>query len=156
MFTVGVDDLLQRALGPVDEIELPDVGDHVEAGEPLFSLRHGSRTLDVGSPVAGTVLETNPELLDSPTTINRSPYADGWAARLAADDVKASLRSLRSGRESRRWFRGEVDRLVGQVSAGRAGAMTLSDGGAVVPSLHDEIDAETWDRLAFSMFGRRG
>ena len=45
-------------------------------------------------PVAGTVLEANPELEESPTLVNVACYGDGWLVKIKPDnpaDVDALL-----------------------------------------------------------------
>ena len=153
--TVGADDLVQAVLGPVDEVELPLLGSRVRRGDPLFRLRRGERSVAVTSPITGTVVHANRELSDSPQLINDDPFAEGWAVRLGCDDPKVDRGVLLRGREARRWFRGEVDRLLGDLSAGADGlapAPALPDGGELVEGLHSHIDDEAWARICAGYF----
>lgn len=150
--TVGADDLVQAVLGPVDRVELPAAGTHVGRGEPLFRLRHGAREVAVASPVAGTVLHTNPELDESPDLVNRQPFGEGWAVRLAGDDPRADRRALFTGAAARGWFRGEVDRLLAALVPATPEALpALPDGGELI-ELHRHVDDATWHRLHAAFF----
>lgn len=144
---VGADDLIQAELGPIEEIDLPAQGRRVHQDEPLFRLRHGSRTLSLPAPVSGTVIRTNERLLSTPGLINQRPFSLGWVVRIRADEDLADARShLFFGRRAWRWFRGEVDRLLRAVSAPRPpgdGVNTES----LAASLYTVIDDETWRRL---------
>src|SRR5574341_1139879 len=56
---VGADDFVQRAVGRVDEIELPTVGGEVRQGETLFAIRQGNRKVELPAPLDGVVAAVN-------------------------------------------------------------------------------------------------
>ena len=146
---VGADDLVQAVLGPIDDVELPPEGRHVEKGEPLFALRHGQRSVAVRSPISGTVLGSNPQLRRDPGLVNEEPFTSGWAVRVQSDSPEESRRQLFRGSGARAWFRLEVDRLL---TAFTPGAPALPDGGVFSNELYAQIDDETWRRLNRSFF----
>jgi glycine cleavage system H lipoate-binding protein len=148
---VGADDLMQAALGPVDAVDLPVVGRRVEAGEPLFRLHNGTRALSGRSPVTGIVVAVNEALRGDPRRINTTPFTDGWAVRVASQDMKRERQGLRRGTGARELFRREVDRMLGVVAAAE-GVPVLADGGEVVGEIHRHIDDETWKRLQKAVF----
>jgi glycine cleavage system H protein len=147
---VGADDLTQAVLGPIERVELPIVGDHVERGQPLFRLRHGQRSVDVRSPVSGEVVDTNRRLLRTPGLVNQEPYASGWAVRMRTDRRPNGQRGLFRGKDARAWFRLEVDRLLAALTPG---VPALPDGGVISQQLHLQIDDDSWDRMRRSFFG---
>jgi glycine cleavage system H protein len=148
---VGADDLMQAALGPVDTVDLPAIGRHVEAGEPLFRLHNGKRALSGRSPVTGVVVAVNDALREDPGRVNNTPFTDGWAVRVAGDDLSRERHGLRRGMNARELFRREVDRMLGVVAAAE-GVPVLADGGEVVAEIHRHIDDETWKRLRKALF----
>ncbi len=152
--TLGADDLIQAALGPLDEVELPAPGSELTQGEVLARLRHDGRTLEVLSPVSGRVLAANESVITHPTLLNRSPFADGWLARVQSDTIAAERAELYRGAEARAWFRREVDRLLSRLVPVEL-APSLPDGGMVVGSLHEQIDDIHWTRVAEEFFGAR-
>lgn len=83
---VGLTDYLQRRLGEVASIRLPDVGEEVERGEPLGELQAARETLELLAPVSGIVVATNADLEDQPTLVNEDPYEDGWLVELEVRD----------------------------------------------------------------------
>jgi glycine cleavage system H protein len=149
--SVGADDLMQATLGPVESVDLPAPGRHVVAGEPLFRLHRGPRSLGGRSPLTGTVVAVNEALRTEPGRINTHPFTDGWAVRLAGDDVRRERNGLRLGMHARELFRREVDRLLGVVAAAE-GVPTLADGGEVVDEIYRHIDDATWRRLQRAVF----
>ena len=81
--TVGISDHAQGLLGDLVYVELPNVGDRVEAGNAAAVVESVKAASDVYSPVTGTVVEVNAD-----------------AGRQAGDDQRGRLRrrlDLRGG-----------------------------------------------------------
>ncbi len=76
--TVGISDHAQGLLGDLVYVELPGVGDTVQAGTGVAVVESVKAASDVYSPVSGTVVEVNEALADKPETINEDAYGDGW------------------------------------------------------------------------------
>ncbi len=150
---VGVDDLVQATLGPVEAVELPPIGHHVKQGDRLFLLQRGDRSLEVRAPLSGCVVTRNESLLDHPALINEVPFSEGWAVQLQADNLSEDRQQLLEGKEARSWYRGEVDRFIGTVLCREAVAPTLPDGGVLSPDLYRQIDDDTWTELTGTFFG---
>lgn len=86
---VGITDYAQDALGDVVYAELPEVGHVVEAGEAFGEVESTKSVSDIFAPVAGTVVEVNAELADSPERLNDDPYGEGWLCVLEPQDASA-------------------------------------------------------------------
>ena len=84
--TVGISDHAQGLLGDLVYVELPNVGDRIEAGNAVAVVESVKAASDVYSPVSGTVLEVNAALSDKPETINEDAYGDGWLFVVQADE----------------------------------------------------------------------
>ena len=76
--TIGISDHAQASLGDLVYVELPNVGDSVEAGNAAAVVESVKAASDVYSPVSGKVVEVNAALADKPETINEDAYGDGW------------------------------------------------------------------------------
>ena len=76
--TVGISDHAQGLLGDLVYVELPNVGDSVQAGNPVAVVESVKAASDVYSPVSGTIVEVNAALADKPETINEDAYGEGW------------------------------------------------------------------------------
>jgi len=63
-------------------VELPNVNQRVNQGEPIGSVESVKATSDIFSPVSGKVVEVNDTLINNPEAINESPYEDGWILRI--------------------------------------------------------------------------
>ena len=85
--TVGISDHAQRLLGDLVYVELPQVGDRVEAGAACAVVESVKAASDVYAPLSGTVVEVNAALADKPETINEDAYGDGWLFVLELDEA---------------------------------------------------------------------
>ena len=84
--TIGLTDYAQDALSDIVYIELPDVGDHFDAGETFGVVESVKAAADIYMPVGGEVTELNEELLDTPEILNADPYDGGWLLKFKMDD----------------------------------------------------------------------
>lgn len=76
--TVGISDHAQGLLGDLVYVELPQVGDSVDAGADCAVVESVKAASDVYSPVSGEIIAVNEALSDKPETINEDAYGDGW------------------------------------------------------------------------------
>ena len=85
---VGITDYGQAHLSDVVNIELPEPDEHhYEANEEfcvIASLRNSRGCL---TPVAGTVVKINTELLSRPELVNNDPYGQGWLIEMKPDNM---------------------------------------------------------------------
>lgn len=79
--TVGITDYAQHSLGDIVFVELPAVGDTIEAGGRLAVVESVKAASDVFSAVAGEVVEVNEALEDAPEKLNEEPW-DAFIAKL--------------------------------------------------------------------------
>jgi glycine cleavage system H protein len=82
MATLGVTDFAQDQLGKVVFVELPSVGDTLQAGSEMGAVESAKSVSDLISPISGEVVEVNEFLEDEPATINDDPYGQGWLVQV--------------------------------------------------------------------------
>ncbi|MBY6188211.1 glycine cleavage system protein GcvH [Marinobacter hydrocarbonoclasticus] len=92
-YTIGISEHAQELLGDMVFVELPEVGDEVNAGEDCAVAESVKAASDVYSPLTGEVVAVNEELEDNPEQVNSDPYGDGWLFRVKASD-EAELAEL--------------------------------------------------------------
>ena len=85
--TVGISDHAQGLLGDLVYVELPNVGDRVEAGTASAVVESVKAASDVYAPVSGKVISVNTALADKPETINEDAYGEGWIYTLEIEDA---------------------------------------------------------------------
>jgi glycine cleavage system H protein len=76
--TIGISDHAQGLLGDLVYVELPSVGDDVQAGNACAVVESVKAASDVYAPISGKVTAVNSALSDKPETINEDAYGEGW------------------------------------------------------------------------------
>lgn len=84
--TVGISDHAQGLLGDLVYVELPGVGDRIEAGNACAVVESVKAASDVYAPISGTIVAVNAALSDKPETINEDAYGEGWLFVVEAED----------------------------------------------------------------------
>ncbi len=79
---IGITHYAQDQLGEVVFVELPAVGDAVEAGEEMGTLESVKAVSEILAPLSGEVIEANEALEDSPDLVNQSPFDEGWLVKI--------------------------------------------------------------------------
>jgi glycine cleavage system H protein len=80
--TLGITYYAQDQLGEIVFLELPDVGTEVGAGKPYAEIESVKSVSDVYSPVNGTIVEANQEVVEAPEIINEDCYDTGWMVKV--------------------------------------------------------------------------
>ncbi|MFK8083710.1 MAG: glycine cleavage system protein GcvH [Granulosicoccus sp.] len=85
--TVGISDHAQQQLGDLVFVETPEIDHQCEAEEGIAVVESVKAASDIYAPVAGKVIDTNPQLADGPEVVNSDPYGDGWIFKLQPDEL---------------------------------------------------------------------
>jgi hypothetical protein len=108
------------------------------------------KSVDMLSPVDGTVVAVNDEVGRSPERLARDPYGEGWLMRVRVPRLGANMKQLFSGPLARRFTEDAFDRLQ---------AMTIpdlgrvhQDGGLPVDGMARALRPADWDRLVREFF----
>jgi len=91
---VGISDHAQKALGDLVFVELPNVGDSVQAGEEAGVVESVKAASDIYAPLSGEILAINEALEDAPELVNQDPYGDGWLFRIRVDSPEETSELL--------------------------------------------------------------
>ncbi len=83
---VGITDYAQDALGDVVFVQVPEQGATVAAGAGISEVESTKSVSDIYAPVAGTIVEVNSDLDDSPERLNEDPYGEGWICVIEVED----------------------------------------------------------------------
>ncbi|WP_192815419.1 glycine cleavage system protein GcvH [Anabaena sp. PCC 7108] len=84
--TIGITEFALNQLGDIVFLDLLDIGDAVSKGDSLGTIESVKAVEELNSPVSGTVVERNQELIDSPDQIVDDPYGEGWFLKLRVND----------------------------------------------------------------------
>lgn len=146
---IGMDDFAHKLLGRMEAIQLPELGSFVRQGEPAWTLRSDSKSVNMLSPVDGTVVAIN-QNASSVAAGDCDPYDGGWLFKVKSPRLAANEKTLLHGVLARRWMeescaalRGRMDPELGRV---------YQDGGLPVAGMARSIEPVSWDELARSFF----
>ena len=124
---VGIDDFVRKALGTVKEVVLPQRGKFVKQGDPLFTLKGATGTVQVAAPLSGKVEHDNASLKSDPGEIIHSPYDRGWVCLMTPSDLATELPSLKIGQPVIDWYQDEITRLRTADGIQAAGTLDWTD-----------------------------
>lgn len=85
---VGITDYAQEQLGDIVFVDIPAVGETLEAGETFGTIEVVKTISDLFLPVAGELLEQNEALEENPELVNKDPYGEGWLIKMKPTNVK--------------------------------------------------------------------
>ncbi len=85
--TIGITDHAQEELGDVVYVELPEAGRILSYDDIFGTVESVKAVSELYSPVSGEVLEVNDTLSGSESTLNESPYENGWMIKVRLKDA---------------------------------------------------------------------
>lgn len=107
---IGPDDLIRKIFENVDEVELPQAGQVIEKGKPLFSIKYSDFSLNIPSPLSGKVTSVNSEHAEHPEWLSIKPFELSWMCGLEPSNLANELPDLKIGHDSVDWYHAEIDR----------------------------------------------
>ncbi len=85
--TVGLSGHAQEQLGDLVFVETPEVDRECEAEEGIAVVESVKAASDIYAPVAGRVVDANPNLAENPELVNTDPYGEGWLFKLMPNEI---------------------------------------------------------------------
>ncbi len=85
---VGITDYAQEQLGDIVFVDIPTVGEALEADEVFGTIEVVKTISDLFLPVAGEVMEQNEALEENPELVNKDPYGEGWLIKMKPANLK--------------------------------------------------------------------
>ncbi|GAA3358482.1 MULTISPECIES: glycine cleavage system protein GcvH [Saccharopolyspora] len=86
---IGITDYAQQQLGDVVFVQLPEVGETVEAGGGIGEVESTKSVSDIYAPLAGEIVARNDKLDQEPELVNSDPFGDGWMIEIKLSDPAA-------------------------------------------------------------------
>jgi glycine cleavage system H protein len=84
---VGISAFIQKELGEIVFVELPQKGKHFAKGEFIGVLESTKSASDIYSPVNGTIVEVNESIVKDLSKINNFPESLGWLYKIKIDKI---------------------------------------------------------------------
>jgi len=147
---VGIDDFASKLVGKIESIALPQRGRWVRQGQKIWTIFRDGKSVDMVSPIEGTVTDINEAVMKNPELARKDPYGDGWLLTVQAPDSKINFRNLLGGTLARVWTEDSALRLQKRMSMA-IGALA-QDGGVAVDDLTAHMPDEDWATLTKEFF----
>lgn len=147
---VGLDDFASKLVGKIDSITLPQRGRWVRQGQKIWTIFRDGKSVDMVSPIEGTVTSINEAVMKDPELARKDPYGEGWLLTVQAPDSKINFRNLMGGTLARLWTEASALQLRNRMPA-LAGALA-QDGGEAVDDLTAHMPGEDWATVTKEFF----
>ncbi len=83
--TIGLTDWAIEQLGDIVFVELPEVGSNFSKDEVFATIESVKAASEIYLPVAGSIVEVNESLINSPELLNEDAF-NNWLVKIEADD----------------------------------------------------------------------
>jgi len=147
---VGFDDFASKLIGKIEKIALPQRGRWVRQGQKIWTIFRDGKSVDMISPIEGTVTDINEAVVQNPELARKDPYGEGWLLTVQAPDAKINFRNLIGGTLARMWTEDSALRLHQRMPLA-AGALA-QDGGVAVDDITAHMPDEEWAALTKEFF----
>lgn len=148
----GLDDFAAKLSGKLDSITLPKRGQWLRQGQKAWSLIRNGKSVDMVSPIEGTVTDINEAALRDPELARKDPYGEGWLVKVESPDAKINFRNLMNGSLARLWLQTAAQRLRGLTLAPATVGVLAQDGGTAIDNTTEGMHGEAWAALAREFF----
>lgn len=85
IITIGINDEGLADITEINSVDLPPEQEKVDSDLAFGSIETDDGTLDLFSPIEGTIIEVNSQVLEDPSIIMEDPYEEGWLVRIEAE-----------------------------------------------------------------------
>ena len=147
---VGMDEFASKLTGKIERITLPQRGQWIRQGQKIWSLHRDGATVDMVSPIEGSVADINENAVRDPELARKDPYGEGWLLTVQSPDAKTNFRNLLGGALARWWTEESASRLQRRMPMA-LGALA-QDGGVAMDNLAAQIPDKDWAALAKEFF----
>src|SRR5437763_6444151 len=147
---VGMDDFASKLVGKIESIALPQRGRWVRQGQKIWTNFRDGKSVDMVSPIEGTITDVNEAVARNPELARKDPYGEGWLVTVEEPDSKLNFRNLLSGTLARLWTEDSALRLRSRMPA-LAGALT-QDGGVALDDLTAHMPNQDWAEVTKEFF----
>jgi glycine cleavage system H protein len=147
---VGLDDFASKLVGKIDSIALPQRGRWVRQGQKIWTIFRDGKSVDMVSPIEGTVTAINEAVMKDPELARKDPYGEGWLLTVQAPDSKINFRNLMGSTLARLWTESSALQLRNRMPM-LAGALA-QDGGEAVDDLTANLPGEDWATVTKEFF----
>jgi len=153
---IGIDDFAKKLIGRVYSIELPNLGMNVKAGQPLFTIKQGNKSITFNSPITGKVSQINTILKDNVDALDVTPYERNWVCALDADNIDNEIKEMNIGKSAVAFFQEEIEKFkntITEILKSEKKGDEYLDNGLFIGQL-EKLSDVNWNKIVTEFFIR--
>lgn len=85
VYTIGVTEAFQEDAGDIAYVNIAPLGAIVQE-DTLFNIEASKATIEVPSPVSGTIIEINERILQEPSLLDETSRDVNWVVKVTSND----------------------------------------------------------------------
>jgi glycine cleavage system H lipoate-binding protein len=147
---IGLNEFAAKLVGRIEKVTLPQRGQWVRQGQKIWTIHRDGSSVDMVSPIEGSVADINEAALKNPELACKDPYGEGWLVMVQSPDAKTNFRNLLGGALARWWTEESASRLQRRMPVA-LGALA-QDGGVAMNNLTAQMPDEEWSKIAREFF----
>lgn len=109
---IGLSDFLQQSSGDIAFADVVEAGTRLGFGEEIATIETIKVDISLPAPVAGVVIEANPNMELEPEIVNQDPYGAGWLATIEPSDWPADRAQLLDPQAYYEHMKGEAEQEI--------------------------------------------
>lgn len=154
---IGIDDFAKKLIGSIDAIELPNLGMDVKAGQPLFTVKQGNRSVTFASPVTGKVSQVNTILKDNPAALDITPYEKNWVCALDTENIDDEIKKMYIGKSAVSFYQEDIEKfrsLIIDILKAEKKEDEYMEGGQLYIGHLEKLSNGNWHKIISEFFIR--
>ncbi len=149
---VGLNELISRVTGDWIVNILPESGQQIKRGDKIAQLVTGGHSICIFSPVAGTIVRINQQIMEDPE-IRNEPYEKAWLIEIKPESWIADITGGKVAIQAREWLQDEWSRMRDFIIFHSAQQLdekairVLQDGGELSPNPMKDLPEKVWENF---------
>jgi CheY-like chemotaxis protein len=154
---IGIDDFAKKLIGRIDAVELPNLGMELKAGQPLFTIKQGNRSVTFSSPVTGKVSQVNTLIKDNPTALDITPYEKNWVCALDTENIDDEIKGMNIGKSAVSFYQEDIEKfknIVKDLIKSEKNEGEYTEDGQIYIGHLEKLTNGNWQRIIAEFFVR--
>jgi CheY-like chemotaxis protein len=149
---IGIDDFAKKLIGKIDAFEFPTIGNTIRKGQPLFSIKQGTRSIKFNSPVSGTVKEVNEPVNRDLESFEFTSYEHNWICEIDAKALDSEVMQLKIGNAAVNLYQEDIEHLQELKKNVKTGKDEDLTNGHMYIGEMEKLDDAGWERYSEVFF----
>ncbi|OFX28216.1 MAG: hypothetical protein A2033_06050 [Bacteroidetes bacterium GWA2_31_9] len=148
---IGLDDFILHTTGSLTRIKMKNRGEQILKGEAAFVIIKNGKQLTINSPISGTIISQNIDLLNDSSSVAFSPYSDGWIYTIEPSNWLREMQFMVMADKYKEWLKNEFSRLKDFLAITMLPKnqgfvpVVLQDGGELKENFLSDLGPEIWE-----------